>query len=176
MILNVKKTNCINIVILSGELFYNTFYQMFKCFGSNIHWIAFVAQSLNNGFDLSCFQCQLSPSESESNFEDKNENQKSSHLWTLDNVRDPSVILLQKMDASELSVPEGWMVEKGEQGIEVFLSPDGTSLPSRRFEKFYVTISTLLCDGQLEQSKTMDHLSKLKCTIQLVPILETRLI
>ena len=44
---------------------------------------------------------------------------------------------------AELSVPEGWMVEKDEQGIEVFLSPDGTSLPSRRFDKFYFIISTL---------------------------------
>ena len=31
-----------------------------------------------------------------------------------------------------MSVPEGWLVEKDEQGIESFLSPDGTSLANRR--------------------------------------------
>ena len=57
---------------------------------------------------------------------------------------------LQKMDTSELSVPEGWMVEKDEQGIESFLSPDGTSLPSRRLISQFCI--------QTKQSLTMDHL------------------
>ena len=33
---------------------------------------------------------------------------------------------------AESSVPEGWMVEKDELGTESFLSPDGTSVASRR--------------------------------------------
>ena len=61
------------------------------------------------------------------------QNWKSSHLWTLDKVRDPSLTLCDKMDV-ELSAPEGWMVEKDEQGTESFLSPDGTSLASRRLD------------------------------------------
>ena len=32
----------------------------------------------------------------------------------------------------ETTVPEGWMVEKDEQGKEFFVSPDGTSVASRR--------------------------------------------
>ena len=35
---------------------------------------------------------------------------------------------------AELSVPEGWMLEKDEQGKEFFVSPDGTSVASRRLE------------------------------------------
>ena len=41
--------------------------------------------------------------------------------------------MCEEMDV-ELSAPEGWMVEKDEQGTESFLSPDGTSLASRRLD------------------------------------------
>ena len=43
-----------------------------------------------------------------------------------------------------MSVPEGWLVEKDEQGIESFLSPDGTSLASRRLDNSISNHTTAL--------------------------------
>ena len=94
------------------------------------------------------------------------------------------------MDA-ELSVPEGWLVEKDEEGIESFLSPDGTSLASRRLDNSifrFLQNSYFVCGDDFTQHNTTHYVSpkqisefnkeshfKVKIHIQLVPIcIDTR--
>ena len=90
----------------------------------------------------------------------------------------------------QLSVPEGWLVEKDEQGIESFLSPDGTSLASRRLNNsilnhtialFCVEMishrTILIQCGENVSTKQISEFNrgpyfKVKLRIQLVPILQ----
>ena len=91
----------------------------------------------------------------------------------------------------DLSVPEGWLVEKDGQGIESFLSPDGTSLASRRLNNSILNHKILIWCGERTtlylvwgqyfkkrkyQNVTKDHISKLKCTFNWSPFFEIQIV